>query len=453
MTAFALPGEPAYNAATAVFNLSAPPQPDAAVTARSVDDVRTAVEQARRVGTTLRVHTTGHAAGAVRPVRASALVRTELAGEVEVDAERRIARVPAGTRWEAVVDATAPYGLMASHGSSGTVGVVGYVLRGGLSPYGRAVGLAANALRAIELVTADGELRRVDAESDPELFWALRGGGGGFGVVTAVELELFPLSTVITGMAVWSGSDAERLFATWLNWTSDAPLAATTSVRVMNLPDVPDVPPELAGKTTFAVDGLVHATSEDQLDDVRGHAEDLLGPLRAAATPLIDTWQETVPSAVLKAHMDPDDPVPILGDHLLLDELDDIGAGRLLDTLGEGSPLVVAGLRQLGGAYATPSRPGGALDRLDAAFSYGGSGLVFEPAHAEAIREHGGRLRAAMSPWDTGRTVPGFVEDFDQPQGHLTAEQVARVRAVRTRVDPDGLFRDDVAPGEGGVPQ
>ncbi|GAB3463727.1 FAD-binding oxidoreductase [Actinophytocola sediminis] len=454
MTAAALPGEAGFDAATAVFNLTAQPRPAAAVTARTVEDVRAAIDHATRAGLPVRVHTTGHAAGAVRPIRDCLLIRTELAGEVTVDPVARTARVPAGTRWEAVVDATAPHGLMAAHGSSPTVGVVGYLLRGGLSPYGRAVGLAANGVRAIELVTADGEHRRVDAESDPELLWALRGGGGGFGVVTSVELDLFPVSDVITGVAYWPASVADELLATWLAWAREAPRTATTSVRVMNLPDLPDVPRELAGRTTFAVDGLVHATTAGQLPAVRRDAEDLLGPLRAIAPPLLDSWQEATPAAVLKAHLDPTDPVPIVGDHLLLTDLDERGAQRLLDTIGEGSgsPLVVAGLRQLGGAYRTPDRPGGALDRIDASFSYGGSGLVFEPAHAEAIRAHGARLRAAIGPWDTGRTVPSFVEDIEQPQGHLTGEQVALARRVRARVDQNGLFRDDVAPGDAAIP-
>jgi hypothetical protein len=450
----ALPGHPDFDTATRVFNLNAPPQPAAAVTAHTVEHVRAAIGYAERQGMAVRVHTTGHAAGAVAPVRGSLLIRTELAERVTVDPARRIARVPAGTRWETVVDAVSRHGLMAPHGSSGTVGVVGYVLRGGLSPYGRMVGLAANGIRVVELVTADGALRRVDAVSDPELLWALRGGGGGFGVVTAVDIELFPVSHAITGVACWPASAAEELLAAWLRWTADAPREVTTSVRVMNLPDVPDVPREIAGRTTFAVDGLAHATSADRLDTVRRHAEDLLGPLRAIAPPLLDTWQEDTPAAVRTAHMDPGQPLPVVGDHMLFTELDEQGAGRLLDMIGEGSgsPLVVAGLRQLGGAYAAPQRTGGALDRLDARFSYGGSGLVFEPAAADALREYSTRIRTAMAPWDTGRTVPSFVEDHTRPQGHLTSEQVAVARRVRARVDPGGLFRGDVAPGDGAAP-
>ncbi|MER7012740.1 FAD-binding protein [Saccharopolyspora sp. NPDC000359] len=443
--AVAAPGEPGYAEATRVFNSAAVPEPVAATTVRTLDQVRTAIGWAEEHGWAVRVHSTGHGAGAARPVREAVLIRTEMDGAVIVDPRSRIARVPAGTRWEAVVQAAEPHGLTAAHGSSGGVGVVGYALGGGLSPYGRMVGLAANSVRAVELVTADGRFRRVDAESDPELLWALRGGGGGFGVVTCLEIDLFPVSAVITGAAFWPGALADRLLSAWLSWAADAPAIATTSVRVMNFPDVTDVPVELAGRSTFAVDGVVHA---DDPVAARRCADELLRPLRTIGAPLLDTWQEAEPSAVLRAHMDPTGPIPIVGDHMLLGDLDSAGAARLLDVIGEGSgsPLVGAGLRQLGGAYATPPAPGGVLDRLDASYSYAGSGLAADPEAAAALRAHCAEVRRALAPWNTGRVVPSFVEDFARPQRHLSPAQAAEVARVRSRVDPDGLFRDDVSP-------
>nr|WP_042180156.1 FAD-binding protein [Kibdelosporangium sp. MJ126-NF4]CEL14228.1 probable oxidoreductase [Kibdelosporangium sp. MJ126-NF4]CTQ88596.1 probable oxidoreductase [Kibdelosporangium sp. MJ126-NF4] len=441
----ALPGEPGFVAAAAVFNSFAVAEPAAAATVRTPAQAVAAIRYARDRGLGVRVHSTGHGAGAARPVRGGMLIKTTMDGSATVDPRRRVVRVPAGTPWHNVIEATEPHGLTAAHGSSGTTGVVGYALRGGLSVYGRMAGLAANGVRAVELVTADGEHRRVDASNDPELFWALRGGGGGFGVVTAIELALFPVTTVITGAAYWPGSLADRLLDTWLGWARHAPLTVTTSVRVMNLPDVPDVPRELAGRTTFAVDGVVHA---DQLDAARRNAEELLGPLRAIGKPVLDTWQEGVPSAVLRAHMDPSEPLPFVGDHLLLDELDATGAARFLEAAGEGSgtPLVAAGLRQLGGAYSEPPEPGGVLDRVAASYSYAGSGLALGPDAVDALRAHCARTRSLLDPWNTGWVVPSFVEDFRQPQRHLSVEQAAAVDRVRARVDPDGLFRSDISP-------
>ncbi|WP_326959180.1 FAD-dependent oxidoreductase [Amycolatopsis sp. NBC_01286] len=443
-----LPHEPGFAEATQVFNLAAVPEPAAALTAHTIDDIRAALRYAEATGAPVRILATGHTAGAQRPMAGAVLVKTALRGEVEIDAAARVARVPAGTRWGAVVEAAAPHGLTAPHGSSPTVGVVGYSLGGGMSAYGRRFGLAANSVRAIELVTADGELRRVDAGTDAELFRALRGGGGGFGVVTAIEIALFPASSVHTGAAFWPAKHAAELLAAWRAWTLTAPDEVTTSLRVLNLPPLPDVPPVLAGGPVLCLDGAVLSTDDDHEATARRHTAELLDPLRAIAEPVMDTWHRAEPAAVLAAHMDPTDPVPVVGEHMLLGELDDGGEAAFLRVLGEGSgsPLVAAGLRQLGGAYSRPDPAGGVLNHLDARFSYAGSGVPMGPVTVEALRKHAAVVRAALSKWDTGRTVPSFVEHVEQPQGHLSPEQIAEVDAVRERVDPAGRFRGDIAP-------
>jgi FAD/FMN-containing dehydrogenase len=449
----ARPGDPAYDGAVQVFNLLELPQPEAAVTARTVDQVRAAVGYAADARLPVRVHTTGHASAAVRPVRGGLLVRTDLDGGVTVDPARRVARVAAGVRWGAVVAAASAHGLGAPHGSSSNVGVVGYLLRGGLSFYGREFGLAVNSVRAIELVTADGQLRRVDATADPELFWALRGGGGGFGVVTAVEIGLFPAGRVVTGASYWPITYADALLDRWKRWTHDAPRTATTSLRIMRLPAMDHIPPVLSAGPVVSVDGAVRADSDD-ITAAQEVADGLLGPLRAVAEPAMDNWQVTAPDAVLQAHMDPTDPVPIVGDHMLLHELDEDGAAAFLRAVDDrsGSTLILAGLRQLGGAFSVTDFDGGALNHLDARYSYAGSGAPFGAATVESLRRDAAKVRAVLTPWDTGRTAPTFVESYEQPQGHLEPADVARLDAVRRRVDPDGLFRGDITPNATALP-
>ncbi|MGW4276540.1 FAD-binding oxidoreductase [Streptomyces seoulensis] len=449
LTDLAAPGTAPYDEATAVFNLAAPARPEAAVTARSVAEVRSAVRAAADRGLPVRVHTTGHASGARPPVDRGLLVRTRLAGGVVVDARRRIARIPAGATWGEVVAAAAPHGLSAPHGSAAHVGVVGYLLGGGVSFYGRHTGLAANSVRAVELVTADGTPVRADAENDPELLWALRGGGGGFGVVTAVEVELFEVAKVVTGGAYWSAAHAPALLRAWRDWAADAPRRASTSLRVMNLPPVPGVPPALAAGPVICVDGAVFAAAAHDVADARREAEDLLAPLRRVAEPLMDTWALTDAAGVLDAHMDPADPVPFIGDHLLLAELGDDAVDAFLGVLGEGSgsPFVVATLRQLGGAFADADPRGGVLNRVDAAYAYMGSGPPFGPVAPADLDRHCVTVRAALEPWNTGRTVPSLVEGAGRPQGHLDAEAVAAVDRVRARIDPQGRFAGDIAPG------
>lgn len=443
-----LPGDATFRAATRVFNLAAPAHPAAAVTARTVDDVRAAIAYAKSAGLTVRMHTTGHGAGAARPMEQALLVRTCLDEPVEIDARRRIARVPAGALWRDVVQAAAPHGLVAPHGSSPTVGVVGYLLRGGVSFYGRKVGIAANSVLAVELVTADGDLRRVDGSSDAELLWALRGGGGGFGVVTAVELTLFPAVDVVTGAAFWPAVHAYRLLREWRRWTDDAPWEVATSVRILNLPDLPEIPRELRAGPVLCLAGVVLA-AEEGVDGALRQAEELLAPMRSIAEPIIDTWRRTEPTAVLDTHMDPTEPVAILGDHMLLGDLGDEGIAEFVRVTGEGSgsPLVAAELRQLGGALSRPDPRGGALNHLDARYAYMVAGLPGETGSTEGIQRHCALARKALSPWDTGRTAPTFVEGVHQPQGHLDADQVEALDRIRLRVDPAGLFRGDISPG------
>lgn len=446
------PGAAAYAGATAVFNLAAPLAPAAAVRAHSVGEVRDAVRRAAAEGLDVRVHTTGHSSATQAPMAGALLVRTQLTGGVVVDPRRRTARLPAGTCWGEVVDAVAPHGLAAPHGSAATVGVVGYLLRGGLSYYGRHTGLAVNCVRAIELVTADGEFRRTDAGCDPELFWALRGGGGGFGVVTAVEIDLIPVAEVVTGAAFWPVEHAEQLLGAWLRWTAEAPAEISTSAQVLNFPDLPDVPPSLSAGPVLCIAGAAVAAAASDADGCRGLVDELLGPLRAVAQPMIDTWRPGGPAAVLEAHMDPPDPVPLVGDHLLLSDLDDAAITELVRLNGDGSgtPLVGAGLRQLGGGFATPHPTGGALSHLEARFAYSGAGVPGLTGSRIEIVEHCGETRRVLAPWDTGRTVPSFVESHQQPQCHLDPARIEAVDRVRSRADPAGLFAGDVAPGATG---
>lgn len=435
------PGSPEYGAATTVFNLAAPAEPALALTATSVDEVRSTLAWARSSGLPVRIHSTGHAAASARTMHNSLLIRTQLHGGVRIDPERRVARVPAGTTWGEVIDAAAPFGLAAPHGSSPLVGTVGYLLRGGISFYGRATGVAANSVLAIELVTADGEHRRVDAQSERELFWALRGGGGGFGVVTAVDLELFPLRQVITGAAYWSSARAEDLLSTWLDWSKTAPRACTSTLRIMNLPDHPSVPPTLRDGPVVCIDGAVMGADTDIADD-------LLRPLRGLAPPLLDTWRSAAPAAVAQTHMDPTEPFPVYGDHLLLNDLPDQAATALLEAAQPNvpSPLTNIELRQLGGAFAERSPSGGVFDHLAARFACLAGGVPFGDFTADDITARCRFLRGALGPWTSHLTAPSFVEHISQPQGHLSPDQVEAVDRVRADYDPSGLFTRDVSP-------
>src|SRR4051812_28670695 len=182
--AVAFPGDETYDAARQGFNLALDQRPAAVASPAAADEVEAVVRWARAAGLRVAPQSTGHNAGPLGSLADSVLLKTSGLRGVSIDAERQVARVGAGVLWEDVVTAAAPHGLIALHGSSPNVGVAGYSLGGGMGWLARSHGLQANSLLAVELVTGEGELVRADHEHDPELFWALRGGGGNFGVVT-----------------------------------------------------------------------------------------------------------------------------------------------------------------------------------------------------------------------------------------------------------------------------
>jgi hypothetical protein len=443
----ALPGDPRYTAATATYNLASPLRPAAAVTARTAEDVVAAVLAARRAGLAVRAQTTGHGAGSQAPLDQTVLIRTALDTTVRVDPATRVAHVPAGATWADLVAAAEPYGLAALHGSSPTVGAIGNLLGGGISFYGRGFGVAANHVVSISLVLADGRQVVASADQEDALFWALRGGGGGFGVVTAMEVELVPMAAVVTGGTFWDAGDAAVVAPLWEAWTAAAPEEATTSLRLMNLPPLPGVPPVLTGRQVLVLDGAVQVQQAGDLDLAHRVTEDLLAPLRAAATPVLDTWHVASPSGVLLTHLDPPDPIPYRGEHALLHRLGATGVDRFLEAAGPGSgtTIVSAELRQLGGAFEAPHRTGGAFDRTTAAFAYVGLGIA-APDGSTATEDDLARIAAATAPWRTGFTAPTFVEGRTQPQRTFDDVTAARVAAIRSDVDPDGLFAGGVTP-------
>jgi hypothetical protein len=443
-----MPGTSDYREATTVYNLFAPVQPEEAVIADSVGSVAAAITRARSRGLDVEVISTGHASSMADQMSGALLVRTVPGGPVEVDPQTHRARIPAGTRWGAVAEAAAQYGLAALHASSPDVGAVGYLLRGGLSFYGRRFGLAVNSLRAVELVAADGRLHRVDTDHDPSLFWAVRGGGGGFGVVTAVEIELFDAAGVWTGADWWPVSEAGPLLDAWAGWARTAPREVTTSFRIMRLPPLPGVPEPLTHGPVVCLDGAALATTSAEVPDVSVKVDELLRRMRAVAKPLLATWRAATTLDVPQTHMDPPDPLPAVGDHMVLGDLDEDGQQAFLSTADAASqsPLILSELRQLGGALADAAADGGAINHLKGAYCYYALAVPADEGQAVAMRGYLARARAALAPWDTGSVVPNFVEDRDNPGRWMDEERAAFVDLVRRGIDPDGLFRRGVWP-------
>lgn len=421
-----------YDTARRAWNLHADLCPAAIGVATCVEHVQAALAYARAHGLRVATQTTGHLAQLLPDLGDTFLLRLALHdGEVAVDPVARTARIPAGARWGDVVEAVAPHGLTVMHGSSPSVGVTGYLLAGGLSFYARAHGLAANHVRAFEVVTADATRRHVDHTHEADLFYALRGGGGSFAVITAVELELLPYREVTAGSLFFSAQDAFAVLRAWRDWSVSAPDTITTSCRILHLPPLPDVPEPLRAVPTVCVDGVALRPDD---------AATLQQRLRYVAQPILGGFGPTPSAEVVRLHGDPEQPVAAIGDGILLDKLDDGAIDAFLRTAGPGSPLLAAELRQLGGALAAPPAHAGARGHLEGNYLLFGVGIPDAPAPAAQLNNHLDRYLHALAPWATGTRYAAFAERTRSLQTSVPPHALQRLRRIQQAVDPDGLL-------------
>ena len=438
-----LPEHDAYDAARQAWNLAADQRPAGVVQAHSASDVVGAVALAAELGLQVAAQSSGHLAAALPDLDRTLLVRTAIGG-VEVDPVARRARIGAGAIWQDVIDAITPHGLAALSGSAHDVGVVGYTLGGGISWLARSEGLAANRVAAIEVVTADGRLVRCDAGDEPDLFWALRGGAGSFGVVTAIEIDLLELTEVVAGMTIWPAGQAREVLAAWAAWARRAPEAATTAFRLLRLPPLPEIPEPIRDTPVVVLDGAV--TGDDREADAA-----TLDVLRRAGTPIMDTWAPMSPAGLVQIHMDPPQPVPGIGHGILLEDLDAAAADAFLEA-GDPevvSPLLMVELRHTEGAIARAPQGGGARSALEGRYSFFAVGMPMDPSAAEAIEAKVEGLLRALAPAATGTVYLNFADRGGPAESAYPAEVYARLRELRGVWDPAERFVGShrIAPG------
>ena len=427
-----LPGDEHWDVARMAWNLAVDQRPALVALPDSAADVQALVDFARTNGLRVAMQGTGHSAAPMGPLEDTMLVKTSNMRGVEIDAAHGVARVEAGALW---IDVTAPaseLGLAPLAGSSPDVGVVGYTLGGGLSWLGRRYGLACNRLLAVELVTADGELIRATRHDHAELFWALRGGGGNFGAVTAIDFELIPMRTVYTGMLLFDGSRAREVMQAWREWTQTVPDAATTSARMLQLPPLPELPEFLRGRNIVVIDGAIV-----ERDD---KAAEILAPLRALG-PEMDTFAPIPPVGLSRIHMDPEEPMPGMSDSMVLDGLTAENVDALVDAAGpgSGSALMLVELRHLGGALSRYA--GGALSRLDGEYLYFAGGAPMSPALIAALEASMALVAGALAPASSGRQYLNFADRPTDPAAFYGEAVHNRLRGVKAEVDPLELFR------------
>jgi FAD binding domain len=423
------PGDPQYDALSSPWKLADPMLPAAVVAVRTAEDVAATVRFARRHGCTVGVQATGH--GAETSLAGHLLVVTSGLDEVTIH-RQGWARVGAGVKWMRVIEAAAPFGLAPLNGSSSDVGVVGYTTGGGVGPLARTFGLAADRVRAFDVVTGDGVIRRVTPTEHPDLFFALRGGKGSTAIVTAVEFDLIHLPTFYGGAVYFDGQDAATVIARWRGWSATLPEQGTTSFALFQLPALPEVPPVLAGRLTLAVR---FAWTGEALEGQR-----LLDEVRATAPVILDDAAVKPYTAIDSVHADPVDPMPVVEAAILLDDFTEDAAERLLAGAGSGSgsPQLLVELRQLGGAYAREAAHPNAFSHRSARFSLLAVGIV-----GTGALEHADRLFSALSEWDTGAIWPNFGPPTDERTARRAYDEdtLRRIAAVATKYDPDGVLQ------------
>jgi FAD/FMN-containing dehydrogenase len=383
-----------------------------------------------------RVHVVGAGHGWATPIESGVALLTHGLQGVEVDGAARTARVGAGTRWADVLSAAAGHGLAPVCGSAPGVGVVGFLLGGGLSPVGRTVGWGSEHVRSFDLVTGTGQRLVASADSHPDLFWALRGGNVAPGVVTAVELDLLPLTTLYGGGLFFDAEDAAAVLAGYATWAARVPEAVTSSCAVLRLPDLEPVPPPLRGRTVLHVRVAVVGA-----DDPAGY----VAPLRALATPIVDTVAEMPYAALGAIHADPVEPMPVLDGGILLSDFDQAAAEALLAVAGPDvpAPFAVVEVRHLGGALGRPPRSGDAVAGRDARFSLFAVSAPVPDLFAEVVPAGAGRLFDALAPWSTGTVQPNFVGALNGADALERAwDEPTRARLQETwrTYDPTGTF-------------
>jgi FAD/FMN-containing dehydrogenase len=431
-----LPGDQDYDQARQAWNLAVDQRPAAVVRPESAADVIAAVSYAAERGLRIAAQGTGHNAGPLGPLADTILLRTERMRGIRIDPRARMARVEAGVVWLDVVHAAARHGLAALAGSSPDVGVIGYTLGGGLSFLGRKYGLAASHVQAIEVVTADGRLVHADREHEPDLFWALRGGGGSFGVVTALEFRLFPVTEAYAGVLWYPIERGSEVLNAWAELTRRGlPDELTTVGRFLRLPPIPAIPAEIRGKSFVIVEAFHLGDPAD--------ADVLLAPLRALG-PVNDTVATVPVPALSHLHMDPEQPVPGAGDGLMLDRLPGEAVDAVTATAGAGAafPLLSVELRHLGGELARPRPENGALASVDAQYVLYAVGMTPAPDMVAPVMAQVETIKDALAPWAARQMYLNFAET-QHPAPFWTEQAYHRLRRIKAAVDPHDIIRSN----------
>jgi FAD/FMN-containing dehydrogenase len=408
-------------------------RPDAAVGATTAEDVAAAVRFAAANKMRVRMQATGH--GALRPSTDGVLINTAQMRRVAVDPHTRTATVQAGTKWIEVVPAAYDHGLAPLCGSSTDIGAVGFCLGGGTGWLVRPYGLAADTVAAAQIVTADGRLRWVDHEHEPDLFWALCGGGPNLGAVTELRIALMPVSEVYGGNLVWPVEHTGTVLRAWRDWLPSVPTELTSAFGILHAPDAPFVPEPLRGKSIVRI-MLCHTGDPDL-------GAQLVAPLRRVNGCIMDQVGPMPFTRIDELNQDPVDPLPHSLWSTMFTDLTDATIDHLTGIAPrDAEPYTILELRHIGGGVRPPADRAG-LAHWTGNFLFYTISVTPEPAAVSAADEMGARFESLFAGASTGLAPLNFLGERQHVGQAFTDAHLARLKEIKRRYDPDGVFGGD----------
>jgi FAD/FMN-containing dehydrogenase len=426
------PGDADYDTARSVFYGGFDRHPAVIVRAANATDVARVIEMARTTGLPLAVRSGGHSNAGHGTVEGGLVLDLGAMKALDLDVAGRTAWAEPGLTAIEYTTAAAAHGLATGFGDTGSVGLGGITLGGGVGYLVRKHGLTIDDLLAAEIVTADGRLRRIDADSEPDLFWAIRGGGGNFGVATRFQFRLHPLPAIVGGMLMLPATPA--VLAGFIAAAEAAPEALSTIANVMPAPPMPFVPPEQHGQPVIF--GMLCYAGEAEA------GQRAVAPFRALAAPIVDMVQPTTYPAMYPPEDDRYHPVGVVHS-MFLDGFDEAAAGLILERLMASTAMMaVAQLRVLGGAMAR-------VPAEATAFAHRGRRILANLAALYQPPDDGGVHQAWLDGFAAavGPSAAGVYVNFLAEEGAARVREAypdatwERLRTIKGRYDPDNLFR------------
>lgn len=430
-----LPGEDGYDEARTLYNAMIDRRPALFAQCASPDDVAKALRFGREHELPIAVRAGGHSVAGVSVCDDGLVIDVRPMDEIVVDPDARTVRVGAGCRWAAVDAATQAHGLATTGGRVSTTGVAGLTLGGGSGWLERKHGLACDNLVAVELVTPDGEFVRASDDEHQDLFWALHGGGGNFGVATAFEFRLHPVGPEVFALLTFHRADRGReALAVFRDYMQSAPDEVGTALGYLTGPPEDFLPPELHGEQLIVLAGIYAGPVQE--------GEEMLAPLREFAQPAADS-SGPMPYAEFQCTLD--DP-PGYRNYWTAEYLAEV-SDAALDVITEHSELTPPGPSQSfivpwGGALARADADATPLRGRDAAWVVHPFGLWEKAADDEANVAWGRAFRDAVKPFATGGVYLNFIGDEGEERVRAAyGDHYPRLAAVKARYDPDNVLR------------